>query len=87
MNGALGELYRRALDIDGTAGDAQDIPHPYIEITGITGYPGCVVCGLAESYRQHHKPGIPTAAEVTGRVNETLDRIEALRGTLEAGHR
>lgn len=57
----LGEPYRQALGIDGTAGDAQDRPHPFIDVPGAG---GCVACGLAEPYRQHHRPGIPTAAEI-----------------------
>jgi hypothetical protein len=48
----LGEPYRQALGIDGTAGDAMDIPHPYTphERVGC-----CVVCGMAESFRAHHQ--------------------------------
>lgn len=60
-----GEAYRRALGIDGTAGDAQDVPHPFIPTPGEH---GCIACGLRETYRQHHKPGIPTVAEVERRV-------------------
>jgi hypothetical protein len=46
----LGEAWRQNLGIDGTAGDAQDEPHPFIPAS-----PGgpCVVCGLAESWRKH----------------------------------
>lgn len=46
-----GEQERRRLGIDGTAGDAQDITHPYIP----DGPPGsaCLVCGLAQAYRKH----------------------------------
>ena len=60
-----GEPYRRALGIDGTAADAQDHPHPFIAAHG--GF--CVVCGLSESYSEHHKPGVPTADEVRRRVD------------------
>lgn len=47
-----GEPWRAALGIDGTAGDAQDVPHEFIPDS-----PGgpCVVCGLAESYRKHRE--------------------------------
>ena len=49
MNDIEGEFYRWALGIDGTAGDAQDVPHLYIaDEDGV-----CVVCGLAEGYRKH----------------------------------
>lgn len=45
-----GDAARRAAGIDGTAGDAQDIRHRYIrdDTAGC-----CLLCGLAESYRQH----------------------------------
>lgn len=45
-----GGPWRAALGIDGTAGDAQDVPHEFIPDT-----PGgpCVVCGLAKSHRKH----------------------------------
>jgi len=39
----LGENYRRRCGIDGTAGDAQDIPHPYRHNTE---YGVCLACGL-----------------------------------------
>ena len=58
-----GEAYRQALGIDGTAADAQDRPHPFIGVEA-----PCIVCGLAESYSQHHKPGTPTAEEIRRRV-------------------
>ena len=49
----VGETYRRDLGIDGTAGDAQDKPHPYTEDSR---YPGvCIVCGLAASYKKHQQ--------------------------------
>lgn len=45
-----GESYRQMFGIDGTAGDAQDRPHPFVPDD-----PGgpCVVCGLARPHRQH----------------------------------
>lgn len=44
-----GEVARQRLGIDGTAGDAQDIAHPYTP----EGFAHCVVCGLAASARVH----------------------------------
>lgn len=44
-----GEQLRRRYGIDGTAGDAQDVDHPF---HGQDGGP-CLVCGLAQSYRKH----------------------------------
>lgn len=38
-----GEQYRQELGIDGTAGDAQDVPHPYRQ-DGDNKW--CVACGL-----------------------------------------
>lgn len=46
-----GEAARQRLGIDGTAGDAQDVPHPYTP-DGPDGS-ACVVCGLARGYRKH----------------------------------
>lgn len=45
-----GDAARRAAGIDGTAGDAQDLPHAFVldESTG-----ACLLCGLAPSYRKH----------------------------------
>jgi hypothetical protein len=44
-----GDAARRAAGIDGTAGDAQDIRHRYVpDPQG-----GCLLCGLAETYKQH----------------------------------
>jgi hypothetical protein len=45
-----GEPIRQRLGIDGTAGDAQDVEHPFFldEPSG-----GCLVCGLARDYRKH----------------------------------
>lgn len=45
-----GDAARRAHGIDGTAGDAQDIPHRP-ELDDETG--GCLLCGLALGYRKH----------------------------------
>ena len=45
----IGAVHRDRLGIDGTAGDAQDVEHPYIN----AGFAFCVVCGLAKSYRKH----------------------------------
>jgi hypothetical protein len=45
-----GELLRQALGIDGTAGDAQDVDHPFTpDVSGAS----CLVCGLAQSYKRH----------------------------------
>ena len=49
----LGEAYRQELGIDGTAGDAQDIRHPYLPEPGGT---SCLACGLAEPGSQHSGP-------------------------------
>jgi hypothetical protein len=46
-----GEAERQRLGIDGTAGDAQDVAHPYVP-DGPSGS-ACVVCGLARCYRKH----------------------------------
>lgn len=45
-----GDTARRAAGIDGTAGDAQDVRHRYApdDQTG-----GCLLCGLAPTYRKH----------------------------------
>jgi hypothetical protein len=45
-----GDTARRAAGIDGTAGDAQDVPHAFVldEPTG-----GCLLCGLSPTYRKH----------------------------------
>ena len=45
-----GDTARRAAGIDGTAGDAQDIRHRFA-LDDQTG--GCLLCGLAETYRKH----------------------------------
>lgn len=48
-----GEAARQAAGIDGTAGDAQDVPHRFVaDPQG-----GCLVCGLAKSYRKHTTGG------------------------------
>lgn len=54
-----GEAARQAAGIDGTAGDAQDIPHGFVRDPEST---CCLVCGLAPSYRKH------TAASVVVEV-------------------
>lgn len=46
-----GEPYRQALGIDGTAGDAQDISHPFIPDGFFT---WCVVCGLSQTWKKHN---------------------------------
>jgi len=46
---AYGEHLRRRYGIDGTAGDAQDVEHPYHAATDGS----CLVCGLAEVHRKH----------------------------------
>lgn len=46
-----GEAARQRLGIDGTAGDAQDVPHQYIP-DGPDGS-ACIVCGLARGHRKH----------------------------------
>lgn len=45
-----GEQWRQRFGIDGTAGDAQDVEHPFVaeEPGG-----GCIVCGFAGTYRKH----------------------------------
>jgi hypothetical protein len=45
-----GDLARTLLGIDGTMGDAQDVPHPFI-IGDERG--SCLICGLSEQYRKH----------------------------------
>ena len=51
-----GEDYRQELGIDGTAGDAQDIPHAY-KPDGY--YVWCLACGLNEGSRVHDLPTNP----------------------------
>jgi hypothetical protein len=46
-----GEPYRQMFGIDGTAGDAMDVKHPFVPDSPGCGW--CVVCGMAESYRMH----------------------------------
>lgn len=48
-----GEKARQALGIDGTMGDAQDVPHAYADDEGAAPY--CIVCGLAGSARAHKR--------------------------------
>jgi hypothetical protein len=45
-----GEPLRQQLGIDGTAGDAQDVRHPFTRdpVLGC-----CLACGLAETARVH----------------------------------
>jgi hypothetical protein len=45
-----GEAARQAAGIDGTAGDAQDVRHHFVTAPG---HVGCLLCGLAPSYRNH----------------------------------
>lgn len=45
-----GDAARLAAGIDGTAGDAQDIRHRFVEDEP-TG--SCLLCGLAPGYRKH----------------------------------
>jgi hypothetical protein len=45
-----GEAARRAAGIDGTAGDAQDVPHRY-QPDGDRA--SCLLCGLAAAHRKH----------------------------------
>ncbi len=45
-----GEALRRHYGIDGTAGDAQDVPHPY-HLDQATG--ACLICGLGTTHRKH----------------------------------
>jgi hypothetical protein len=45
-----GDAARRAAGIDGTAGDAQDIPHGF-RLDDVTG--ACLLCGLAKAHPMH----------------------------------
>jgi hypothetical protein len=45
-----GEVVRRQLGVDGTAGDAQDVPHGYVEAEWV---PCCVACGLSRKAAVH----------------------------------
>lgn len=45
-----GAPHRQRLGIDGTAGDAQDVPHGFVADEPHT---WCVVCGLAEAAKVH----------------------------------
>lgn len=45
-----GERARRQLGVDGTAGDAQDVPHGFVEFEWL---PCCLACGLARRARVH----------------------------------
>jgi hypothetical protein len=55
-----GEAARRAAGIDGTAGDAQDIPHAPVldEHTS-----ACLLCGLSPAYRKHEPVQCPAPEE------------------------
>ncbi|MCX5598384.1 hypothetical protein OOK29_09565 [Streptomyces phaeochromogenes] len=57
-----GDAARRAAGIDGTAGDAQDIPHRFVRDYQTA---GCLLCGLARSYRKHSR-GRHTGAPLQG---------------------
>ncbi len=46
-----GEALRLRYGIDGTAGDAQDVDHPFHPSRSAESW--CVVCGLGEAYRRH----------------------------------
>lgn len=54
VNTQEGEMARAALGIDGTAGDAQDIHHPFVPAPDSE---ACLVCGLNRAYRKHQDPG------------------------------
>ena len=43
---------RQFYGIDGTMGDAQDKPHPFV--ASLRG-PWCAICGLAHQARVHHR--------------------------------
>lgn len=61
-----GEQLRRRYGIDGTMGDAQDVPHPFHPNAAGT----CLVCGLAESSRKHDRPAqADEAAAGAGHAN------------------
>ncbi len=47
---AIGEVLRRRYGIDGTAGDAQDVEHPYIPAEP---HEYCALCGLAPVTSKH----------------------------------
>lgn len=49
-----GEPHRRRAGIDGTAGDAQDIPHEPVPAEENTGL--CLVCLLSIGARVHSRP-------------------------------
>lgn len=51
-----GESLRQRLGIDGTAGDAQDVEHPYIP--EVASGP-CLVCGLNRTHRRHFGVSVP----------------------------
>jgi len=45
-----GESLRQQLGVDGTAGDAQDVPHPFTRDAELG---CCLACGLAETAKVH----------------------------------
>ncbi|QBI56864.1 hypothetical protein [Streptomonospora litoralis] len=45
-----GEAARGAAGIDGTPGDAQDVPHVFVAAGQLR---ACVVCGMGARYRKH----------------------------------
>jgi hypothetical protein len=55
-----GDIARQAAGIDGTAGDAQDVPHAFVrdEPTG-----SCLLCGLSPAYRKHEPVQCPAPEE------------------------
>lgn len=81
-----GEPERHRLGIDGTAGDAQDVPHPY------AGPGWCTACGLAATASVHDQTGTLAAAGLvvlaadTGRVlmlQRAMDEDDDAAGTWE----
>lgn len=57
-----GETARRRIEMDGTAGDAQDAPHP-----AVPGGPGgsCLACGLAPGADVHHRSEAALSGEAS----------------------
>lgn len=78
-----GEPIRRALGIDGTAGDAQDVDHPY---TSASPDGPCLACGLARTWWRHIDRPI---GERTRRIREQqaeYQRLAAERTRLIVEH-
>jgi HK97 family phage major capsid protein/HK97 family phage prohead protease len=71
-----GEAYRQSLGIDGTMGDAQDIPHPFSRAAD----GACLGCGLALPA----KPHAASAAEYASAVVEITEPADADRLTVFA---